>query len=92
VFEIAENDMDANIIKKAKSYIQSYVNMSDGTRYEAIVLNGTVKGLKYDQIILVDDNRWMIYNKYYDEINELKYYCLSPLFDGLDAQIIKYEW
>lgn len=92
VFEIAENEMDANIIKKAKSYMHSYVDVSDGTRYESIVLNGTVKWLKFDQIVFVDDSRWEIYNKYYTEIKELECYCLSPLFNGLDAQIIKYEW
>ena len=84
--------MDATTVKIVKSYIKTYADMADGTRYESINVDSTTRGLKFDQIILIDDNKWKIFNKYRQIIDELTNFCLTDLFNGLSVQIIKYEW
>jgi len=93
--EIAENDMDS----KPRHIRQTEVTMEDDTIYFA--LSGSLKaimektrGMKLDQIIIVDDFRWNIYQKRYDEIQFLKV-KLSENRQSLipyGVRVLQYEW
>ena len=88
LWHIAHADEDAELL--TLSTIAAF--MSDGTIYDPVKTGQANRGIKYDQIILVDDYRWEILNKQKDIINdfkfcELKYSCVPE-----DFQILKYEW
>lgn len=86
--EIAENDMDSKI----KIVRRDEILMEDGTRYKAFLTYNHARGCRVDQIILVDDSKWYVYNQQYELIDFLKYrlYCTSCVPE--EFQIQKYEW
>ncbi len=65
---LADNDTDTKIKRKCKEYIE----MEDGTRYKHFSNYNNARGHKIDQIILVDDFRWDIYQEQFELIDYLK--------------------
>lgn len=89
--EIVNNDMTS----KPKRITRNNIIMEDGTKFTVIPSStdwiNWIKGYKFDQLLLVDDNRWMIFNKHYDLIEYLKG-RLSISFVPEEFKILKYEW
>lgn len=84
----AQNDMDSKPIKIMKDSIV----MDDGTKYKAFSSDNNARGHYIDQIIVVDDSRWDVYQQQYELIDFLKYrlYCTSCVPE--EYQIQEYEW
>jgi hypothetical protein len=47
----------------------SWVRFKDGTVVIPIISSSHLRGEKFDQLILCDDERWEIYRKRYDDIS-----------------------
>lgn len=84
---IAEND-NCKINKITKDSIF----MEDGTKYKAFPTYNHARGHIVDQIIIVDDNRWEVYQKQYELIDWLKYRlgCVSCVPE--EFQILEFEY
>lgn len=97
--EVAQSDM-SSIAKRRRDCVR----MADGTIYRAVYpacYPQRLNGYRFDQLILVDDDKernythkeWLaVYGNMYETVDEIKQYRLSPLFDGLDAQVQNYIW
>ena len=83
---IAKSDVDARIIKISSNEIV----MSDGTSY--IPATRQTRGLRFDQIILVDDYRWELLTDEFDFINDILLPSLINSCVPEDFQVIQYEW
>lgn len=74
------------------NYRQSYIYLKDGTVIFGLYENRPNKGHKLDQLILFDDDRWLIKSERYDFIHFIiqyfvnQYSCVSEEF-----QILEYE-
>jgi hypothetical protein len=88
VKEIALNDVDSKPIMMLRDTIK----MEDGTWYQAFPTFNHVRGHTIDQIIIVDDSRWNVYQQQYELIDWLKYRmdCTSCVPE--EFQILTYEW
>ena len=88
--ELVESDMGS----KPKHIRKNEILMEDGTRYKAFhnAIDTRGKLIDVDQIILVDDSRWMVYIQQYEIIDylisQLHLYSRVPE----EFQILKYEW
>lgn len=71
---------------------RNYIRTYEGTEYRALLRHDNWRGYKFDQIILVDDSRWMIFDKRFDDINILKSYNLLMSCVPEEYQILKLEW
>jgi adenylate kinase len=85
--ELATNDMDSEIVLANKNTIM----MKDGTHYIPIGNANQIRGCRYDQIILVDDERWEVLVKRANDINEVRL-MLSGTLDGSPYETQHYEW
>lgn len=87
LWEIVNNDVNSKFAVRNKDS----VTMEDGTKYRAISREEQVRGYSIDQLIIVDDLRWEIYNKQKDVIEYIKYRleisCVPEEF-----QVQQYEW
>ena len=87
--EISNND-----ISKIKKVLYNSVVMEDGNEY--IMINSlhpsNIKCLRLDQLIIVDDPRWNIFQNQCSLIHETETRGMSQSFYGMDCQILKYEW
>ena len=66
--DIAENDMNSKI----KIARRDEIIMEDDTRYKAFSTYNHVRGHCIDQLILVDDSRWIVYDQQYELIDWVK--------------------
>lgn len=84
--EIVKND----VLSKPIKVMKDQVLMEDGTRY-IIIPSSPFRGIRLDQLIIVDDSRWMIL----DECEEFINYCIKPCLANSnvpdDFLIQKYE-
>lgn len=85
---LAENDQDSKIKRMQKDVIL----MEDGTKYRSFPTYNHTRGHIVDQVIIVDDCRWKVYNQQSELINWLKYRmdCVSCVPE--EFQIQEYEW
>jgi len=65
--------------------------MEDGTKYIVISNPNSVRGCNIDQMIIVDDYRWEIYNQQWQVIDEIKFRMLKSCVPD-EFQIQEYEW
>ncbi len=86
---LAENDMDSKIKQVRMGYGQ--ILMEDGTIYKAFPTYNHVRGHCIDQLIIVDDPRWMVYDNQYELLdwidNRMYMSCVPEEF-----LVQKYEW
>lgn len=68
---------------------KAYMELLDGTRIESISHNQILRGFKYDQLILFDDERWLIEHKKIDKIAEILNYCMFASCIPKEYKIIK---
>jgi len=68
------------------------IEMNDGTRYKAFSNYNNTRGHWIDQIIIVDDYKWKVYDQQEELISWLKYRlgCVSCVPE--EFQIQEYEW
>jgi len=85
--EIVENDIFSKPINKKKDQ----AIMSDGTKYIAISSIEKVRGYAFDQLIIVDDSRWEIFDKQWDVIDYVKE-RLFLSYVPEEFQIQRYEY
>ena len=85
---LAENDINS----KPKTIRKDMVVMEDETKYQAFPTYNHARGHSVDQIIIVDDNRWFVYDEQFELLDFLKYrlYCTSCVPEVF--QIQRYEW
>jgi len=70
LYEVAENDIDS----KPKIRKKDTIIMEDGTKYTALPTNiDRVRGYHFDQLIIADDSRWMIFKECGEILNYLGY-------------------
>lgn len=60
VKQIAENNKD-EIVKCVITSFEAHVVFKDGSIVKSISHNGNLRGQKFDQLILFDDERWLIH-------------------------------
>ena len=65
--------------------------MKDGTRYFIFPTFNHVRGHCIDQLIIVDDFRWMVYEQQYELIDWIKYRMMHSCVPE-EFQIQKYEY
>ena len=69
--------------------------MDDGTEYLAVNQEQQCS-CRFDQLIIVDDNRWdnrwNVYDKQHELISMVKGYFLNNSYEGLSCQVQEYEW
>lgn len=86
MLKIAE--VDYSTIKRKSN---KYIEMDDDTLYCVFPNYNHVRGYQIDQLIVVDDFRWEIYNQQEELIDWIKYRmkhsCVPEEF-----QVQKYEW
>lgn len=83
---LANLDQDSTIHYSAIDFVV----MKDGTIYQAISENTErLRGSRFNQIILVDDNRWEVLGKRKTEIALL---INENFLSDVDWQIQKYDW
>lgn len=84
---ISEQDGDAKVLRKCKTYTV----MDDNTVYRVVSNPINTRGQLFDQIIIVDDFRWHILRDKAKEIyfltDNLRYSCVPEEF-----MIQKLEW
>ncbi len=51
-----------------------------------------LRGLRFDQLILVDDERWQLLDKHYYLIKDFENYVISTSCVPDEFKIQKYEW
>ena len=83
---LVENDMDS----KAKIICKDEIIMEDGTRYKAFPTYNHVRGYCIDQLIMVDDSRWMVHSQQYELIDWVKYRMFMSCVPE-EFQIQEYE-
>lgn len=85
---LADNDLNS----KPKIIRRDEIIMEDDVKYKAFPTYNHARGHCIDQIIIVDDNRWEVYQQQYELIDWLKYRldCTSCVPE--EFQILKYEW
>jgi len=66
--------------------------MNDGTRYKSFPTYNHARGHSIDQIIIVDDNRWEVYQQQAELIDWLKYRleCTSCVPEEFQIQEFEY--
>ena len=68
------------------------VFLKDGTIYVPIISDDAyLRGVRFDQIIYVDDYRWNVFSRRYDVIKMIRS-CLSGLFSETKYEEQRYEW
>jgi len=66
--------------------------LKDGTRIKAITYGERfLHGYKFDQLMLFDDNRWLIMDKRYKEIHEIQESTMYMSNVPDDYQVLFYE-
>ncbi len=67
--------------------------LKDGTRLEAILNPGwhRLQGCRFDQLILFDDNRWLIYYYRDEDIYNIKKFTMMLSNVPEEFQILNYE-
>ena len=76
------------------NYRQSYIRLKDGTEIFDLYENGVgdLRSRRLDQLILFDDERWIIKFKRYEFINRIIERCLNGYSCVPEEfQILKYE-
>lgn len=86
--EIVKNDCNS----KPKIIKRDYIIMEDETMYKIFSAYDNVRGHCIDQVIIVDDDRWMIYEKQKELIDWIKYRidCTSCVPE--EFQVLEYKW
>lgn len=87
LWEIANNDTNSKIKVRTKDYII----MEDGTKYKIFPTYNHVRGHCIDQLIIVDDDRWEVYNQQHELIDWIKYRMFMSCVPE-EFQIQEYEW
>jgi hypothetical protein len=79
---------------KIKTVKKSQIIMEDDTEYFAISPDSydSLRGYKFDQLIIVDDDRWEILYKHCGIINYIKQRILYYSFVPESFQVQKFEW
>ncbi len=87
--QFAENNKeDVEIFK----YKQSYMRLKDGTEIFGLYENRPNKGRMLDQLILFDDDRWLIKLEKHDFIHLIMQYFISQYSCvHKEFQILEYE-
>jgi hypothetical protein len=62
----------------------------DGTKVTTINSTSHIRGERFDQLILCDDERWEIYGKRYDDISLLRFNCMFITNVPDEFQILEY--
>lgn len=84
--EIAEADSTKN-----KKVTDKYIEKTDGTIYRVFSNPDRVRGYMIDQLIVVDDFHWDIYNEQRELIKQIRFaMCRSCVPDQLQVQ--RYEY
>lgn len=66
--------------------------LKDGTRIKAISYSERfLHGYKFDQLMLFDDNRWLILDKRYKEIHRIKECTMYTSYVPYEHQLLLYE-
>lgn len=87
LWTIVDNDRNSKFaVRKRDS-----VAMEDNTKYRAVSKEEQVRGYNVDQIIIVDDYRWKIFDKQWELIDYLKSRLVTSCVPE-EFQIQKYEW
>jgi len=74
-----------------KTLRENYIEMNDATRYYIFSTHNHVRGHIIDQLIIVDDSRWEVYQQQAELIEWIKYrMCYSCVPE--EYQIQEYEW
>ena len=83
---VKNNEEDVEIFK----YKQSYIRLKDGTEIFGLYENRQNKGCRLDQLIIFDDERWLIKSERYDFIHFImqcfvnQYSCVPEEFQILE--------
>ncbi|MHC1723057.1 MAG: hypothetical protein AB9836_07645 [Aminipila sp.] len=67
------------------------VTMSDGTIYRGVFESRNLDGIRFDQMIITDDERWTIFEKQYDVIQIVKMSLLHS-YVPKEYQVIRYPY
>jgi len=86
--EIVENDISSKPYIKRKDRVL----MEDETTYMVISSVDKVRGHIFDQLIIVDDSRWMIFEKQEEILDWMKYRLFHSSCVPEEFQIQKYEY
>lgn len=87
VWQLANNDKDSKIKYKHKNEII----MEDCTRYITFPTYNHVRGHCIDQLIIVDDYRWEVYQEQAELIDWIKHRMFMSCVPE-ELQIQRYEW
>lgn len=84
------NNNKEEIIEYRFGNYNQFAKFNDGTRVIPIYSAQSQRGLKIDQLIICDDERWEIYSKRYDDISLLRFtsMCITNVPD--EFQILEY--
>ena len=85
--ELAHNDETSTPRKLSMGYCE----MQDGTIYKCFSTEEKTRGLRIDQIILVDDDRWEVDWQQFELIDSLKHRMYMSYVPD-EFQIQRYEW
>jgi hypothetical protein len=85
---LAENDNSS----KPKLLCLNETHMEDGTIYQIMSFSKSMRGEKFDQLIIINDFRFNVYNQFPLEIYELKerikfYSCVPEEFQVQEYQL-----
>ena len=90
IYENNKEDIDGDRIFNNGSH--SYIKFKDGAVIETLNYNEiSLRGRKFDQLILFDDNRWEILTHKIDMIYYIQSYTMFYSFVPDEYQIILYE-
>lgn len=70
---------------------KDYIIMEDDTRYKIFPTYNHVRGHCIDQLIIVDDDRWEVYDVQHELIDWIKYRMFMSCVPE-EFQIQEYEW
>lgn len=87
---LADNDVNNNI--NTVICRKDLIEMNDRTRYKAFPTYNHARENIIDQVIIVDDNRWNVYQQQFELINWLKYRMECTSCVPEEFQIQKYEY
>ena len=91
VRQIADNNAE-QVVKYVNNYNDCELTLSNGTRIRAITNREQfIRGHKFDQLILFDDNRWMIKKARREDIYKIREFTMYMSNIPEEFQILEYE-
>ena len=88
--QLAENNKE-QIVKTRFNKYDSEITLDNGTRITAIGYGENIRGRKFDQLMLFDDDRWLIKIDKCKDIRRIIAYTMNITNIPEEFQILEYE-